>query len=468
MAGKVYIVGTGPGDPGLITHKGLELIKIADVVLYDDLIPQEILVYCKEEAEIIPVGKRRNVTQEQINYVMKQKANEGKVVVRLKGGDPFIFGRGGEEAEYLVENGIDVEIVPGVSSLHAVPAYGGIPLTHRRFSSCFCAATCHEDPYKTQMINWDSIAKFKGTVVLFMGAKNAKETLQRLLSIGMDPETPVVAITWGTTTRQKVVEGKLREMSSINLLSPSLIVIGKVCDLRHKLKWFEKRPLLGKEILLVTSKEEGLLLSDFFRERGAKVFVFPVLKYEPKVSSNKKGEKIKRLDFLAVPRKVLIAPLLRALDRCGVNLKEVELDILCSVDGRSILFEKGVSYKLFGIDVKQDALRGKKIGLPLRDEATALFLKDQGAEVHFLDLLETIPSGENIAKVVEEQLDAFTTFIFGDNFCLEAYLNRFGEKGTYVIEKKERFVLPPFFDLSSLEANLFTLFFKDAISEFAF
>lgn len=462
MERKVYIVGTGPGDPGLITHKGLELLKIADVILYDDLIPHEILIHCKEEAEIIPVGKRRNITQEQINYVMEQKAKEGKIVVRLKGGDPFIFGRGGEEAEYLVEKGIDVEIVPGVSSLYAVPAYAGIPLTHRRFSSCFCAATCHEDPNKDQTINWDSIAQFKGTIVLFMGAKNAKETLQRLLSIGMDPETPIAAITWGTTTRQKVIEGKLKEMLNLTLMSPSLIVIGKVCNLRRKLNWFEKRPLLGKEVLLVTCKEEGLLLSEFLREKGAKVFVFPVLRYEPKVPKRREIEKMKGLDFLAIPRSALTVPLLKTLDHLGVSLKEGKLDILCPADSEVILFEKGVSYKLW-TDVKKDGLKGRKIGLPLRDERASLFLQELGAEVFFLDLLEITLSGKNIAKIVEEQLNIFTTFIFGDSLCFEAYLRRFGEKGANAIEKKEKFVLPPFFDYSSLEANLFPWLFKDAI-----
>jgi len=461
VAGKVYIVGAGPGDPGLITCRGLEVLKKADVVLYDDLIPHEILVHCKEEAELIPVGKRRNVTQEQINYVMEQKAKEGKLVVRLKGGDPFIFGRGGEEVEYLVEKDIDVEVVPGVSSLYAVPAYAGIPLTHRRISSCFCAATCHEDPQKDQAINWASIAQFKGTVVLFMGAKNAKETLQRLLALGMDPDTPVTAITWGATTRQKVIEGKLKEMSSIDLVSPSLIVLGDVCNLRFKLNWFEKRPLLGKEILLVTPKEEGLFLSSFLKEKGAKVFVFPVLKYEPKASCKEEIQRIKGLDFLAIPRRALLTPMLRAFNRLGLDLREMRFEILCPADGKPILFEKGIPYKLFEIDVKKDGLKGRKIGLPMKDKATYMFLSDLGAEVYFLDFLEVLPSGKNVSKIIEEHLDTFTTFVFGDQVCLEAYLDRFGEKGEKVMEKKEKFILPPFFDCLSLETNFSTLFKKE-------
>lgn len=262
---KVYIVGAGPGDPSLITLKGLSAIKEADCILYDELIPKELLRFA--EAELIPVGKRKGMgkgreLQRKIFKIIERKVKEGKIVVRLKGGDPFIFGRGGEEAEFLSKKKIPFEVIPGVTALSAVPAYAGIPLTHRNYSSQVALVTCHEA--EEGNVDWDAISKFKGTVVIFMGATNLEKVKEKF-----SHEKKFVAVTMGTTPKQKVKEGKIKELKKLE--TPSLIIIGDVVKLRKKLKWFEKKPLFGKKVVVVRPDDGDFTLEYMLRELGADV-----------------------------------------------------------------------------------------------------------------------------------------------------------------------------------------------------
>jgi len=286
MNNKVYLVGAGPGDPGLLTLKGKSCIKKADAVIYDYLASRELLKYASADAELIYVGKKggdHTLSQDKINSLIVEKAKQGLVVTRLKGGDPFIFGRGGEEAEELIKAGIDFEIVPGISSAIAAPAYAGIPLTHRQFTSTVAFVTGHEDPNKsTSRIDWKSLAKGIGTIVFLMGVKNLPTIVDRLIHCGRQPETPVALVRWGTTAKQVTVAGTLADIvekvKAADLKPPSVIVVGNVVTLRQSMNWFEKKPLMGKKIIVTRARSQASDLVEKLSELGANCIELPTIK----------------------------------------------------------------------------------------------------------------------------------------------------------------------------------------------
>lgn len=295
MAGKVYLVGAGPGDPGLITVKGLACIQRADVVIYDYLASPALLAHATGNADIIYVGKKggdHTLSQEGINALIVEKALQGLVVTRLKGGDPFIFGRGGEEAEVLAQNGIDFEIVPGVTSAIAAPAYAGIPLTHRKFTSTLAFVTGHEDPTKDEtQIDWSALSKGAGTLVFLMGVRNLPKITQRLIENGKSPNTPIALVRWGTTAKQVTVTGTLEtiveRVKAAGLKAPAVIIVGRVVDLRPTLKWFETRPLMGKTILVTRARQQASDMVRILSDLGASCLEYPTIEvvapasYEP-------------------------------------------------------------------------------------------------------------------------------------------------------------------------------------------
>ncbi|MCU0538443.1 MAG: uroporphyrinogen-III C-methyltransferase [Desulfobacterales bacterium] len=285
----VYLVGAGPGDPGLITVKGLECIAKAEVLIYDYLASPSLLRHAAPGAERIYVGKKggdHTLPQEEINALIVRKAREGRVVTRLKGGDPFVFGRGGEEAEVLVEAGIAFEVVPGVTSAVAAPAYAGIPLSHRRLTATIAFVTGHEDPTKeSSAIDWPSLARGIGTLVFFMGVKNLPYIVRELTANGRPPETPVALVRWGTTPAQVTVSGTLADIAArvreAGLTAPAIIVVGEVVSLRERLNWFERRPLLGRRIIVTRSREQASDLVRALSDLGAECLEFPTIEVAP-------------------------------------------------------------------------------------------------------------------------------------------------------------------------------------------
>ncbi|ARU61504.1 uroporphyrinogen-III C-methyltransferase [Tumebacillus avium] len=244
---KVYLVGAGPGDPKLITVRGVECIREADVILYDRLANPQLLDYAKEGAELLYVGKlpdRHSLPQEEINALLVAQALQGKVVTRLKGGDPFVFGRGGEEALALRKHGIPYEVVPGITAGIAAPAYAGIPVTQRHIASSFAIVTGHECPGKEQSsIRWDKIATAVDTLAFYLGVKNLPLICEQLIAHGRAADTPVAIIHWGTTAEQVTVQGTLATITAIarehNVQNPSIILVGEVVNLREQLHWFD-------------------------------------------------------------------------------------------------------------------------------------------------------------------------------------------------------------------------------------
>ena len=286
--GKVYLIGAGPGDPDLISVKGVKCIQNADVVVYDYLASPSLLRYAAKDAELLYVGKKggdHTLSQDGINALLVEKASDGRSVARLKGGDPFIFGRGGEEAEVLVQAKIPFEIVPGITSAVAAAAYAGIPLTHRDYTSTLAFITGHEDPTKTESsVDWKALSKI-GTQVYFMGVKNLPSISKRLQENGMPADTPVALIRWGTTPVQQTVAGTLADIvervAAAGLKAPAIIVVGQVVNLRDTLRWFEDRPLLGRRIVVTRAREQASGLVDTLTGLGAAVLECPTIEVTP-------------------------------------------------------------------------------------------------------------------------------------------------------------------------------------------
>ena len=284
--GIVYLVGAGPGDAGLLTLRGAELLRRAEVVICDVLVNPELLRLAPATAEILSRGNHKRaggLAQEELTGLMLDRARKGKTVVRLKGGDPLIFGRGGEEAEALAAEEIPFEIVPGVSSIVAAPNYAGIPLTHRAHCSSFTVFTGHSDSADAATaLRYEQIAKIPGTKVVLMGMDNLSDWTRSLISHGMNQETPVAVIQWGTTGRQVTVDGTLGTIAALaarkNLVPPALIILGDVVKLRKKLNWFEKKPLFGQRIVVTRRSEQSGSFASRLAELGADVLEVPTIK----------------------------------------------------------------------------------------------------------------------------------------------------------------------------------------------
>ncbi len=301
MKGKVYIVGAGPGDISLLTVKGLKCLQKAQVVVYDFHLNAQVLNYINHDAEFIYAGKRggqHDMTQDMINRTLVEKAREGKIVCRLKGGDPFVFGRGGEEAEVLSGEGIEFEIVPGVSSAVAAPAYAGIPLTHRLYSSSLAIVPGYEDVSKKESsIDWPKLATGVGTIVFLMAVKNIALVCRRLIENGRNPDTPVAVVRWGTRADQATLVGNLENIPDMvrenHIRPPAVMVVGDVVNLREKLRWYEKKPLFGRRILVTRGHSGGF---EPLEELGAEIIEFHTVRIVPPADSSALDKAIDRAD----------------------------------------------------------------------------------------------------------------------------------------------------------------------------
>ena len=286
-SGKVYIIGAGPGDPGLITLKAVECLRLADVVIYDNLVNEELLKYAPVHARFIYAGKKggdHTLSQDKINELLVKEGLDGNIVARLKGGDPFIFGRGGEEAEVLAAEGVPFEVIPGVTSAIAVPAYAGIPLTHRGLTSTVAFITGHEDPTKEKSdIDWQALVGI-GTLVFLMGVKNLGQITEALISRGKSPDTPAALIRRGTTPRQQVLFGTLSTIVGLaqtkHFKPPAILVVGQVVDLKDTLRWFDTKPLFGKGVVITRPERQADDLARLLAAQGANPIAFPTIAIE--------------------------------------------------------------------------------------------------------------------------------------------------------------------------------------------
>ena len=296
--GICFLTGAGPGDTGLVTLRARECVETADVVIHDYLSNPEILKWAPPGAEIIFAGKKKGdhkFTQEEINALLVEKTAAGNCVVRLKGGDPLLFGRGGEEALALAKAGLRFEIIPGITSAMAAPAYAGIPVTHRELSSQFTIFTGHEDPAKTgNAVDYQKLASTAGTKVMLMGIERIDQIAAKLLECGADPAMPVALVRWGTTPGQKTLTGCLKNIADLamrsNFTSPAVAVFGDVVKLRDSLNWFETRPLFGKRMVVTRSRSQAGVLGKGLRELGADVIEIPAIRFEPPKDQREFGQ----------------------------------------------------------------------------------------------------------------------------------------------------------------------------------
>jgi uroporphyrinogen III methyltransferase/synthase len=337
--GKVYLVGAGPGDAGLITLKGIRAIEIADCIVYDFHINPRLLTYAKRDAEFIYAGKRgghHEMTQDEINRVLVEKAKEGKIVCRLKGGDPFVFGRGGEEIELLADEGIDFEIVPGISSVIAVPAYAGIPVTHRKVASAFTVITGNEDLSKQDRIFTHIRASNAAeTMIFLMCVKNLDTITEKLIKEGLNPQTPSAIIRWGTRPEQKVITGVISEIAELakihKITPPAILVIGDVVKLRDKLNWYEKKPLHGQRILITRQLTEDYLKLE---DMGAELFVFPTIDFLPAEDFSELESAINEIEsynFIVFPSPRAVSFFFERFFRIGKDVRALKNVLICAI-----------------------------------------------------------------------------------------------------------------------------------------
>lgn len=446
--GILYLVGAGPGDPKLLTLRGKECLEQADVVLYDYLANPALLEYAPDQAERIYVGRRgrgKYLEQEEINEILLHRVRSGKRVVRLKGGDPFIFGRGGEEAEAAAEAGIAFEVVPGVTSAVSVPAYAGIPVTHRTLASAVTVVTGHEDATKSRpAVEWPTLAAARGTLVCLMGIKNLAVIVRRLLEGGKASDTPAALIRWGTYPRQQTIVGTLSDIvekaESAHMDPPAVCVIGEVVRLRERLNWFERRPLFGLRVLVTRAKDQAHELSALLSRYGAEPVEWATIRMIPPETWEDLDEAVAHLDgyqWLIFTSVNGVHPFMARLRRRGLDARALRGLRICCIGPRTAeeLSVYGVSADLVpavfqaeGVieALKQAGVSGQRILIP-RAAAAREILPDElralGAEVRVVAVYRTAaPSFETTAlkALFRDRTIQIVTFASSStvrNFC---------------------------------------------------
>jgi uroporphyrinogen III methyltransferase / synthase len=427
--GIVYLIGAGPGDPKLITVRGLECIRRADVIVYDYLANPRLLSESKPGSSKVYVGKRgsdHTAEQDEINKLLVSEAQAGRVVARLKGGDAFVFGRGGEEALFLSEHGIPFEVVPGVSSAYAVPAYAGIPVTHRGLASDVSFITGHERPANDSPgTNWEMLAKSGGTLVFLMGVKNLSLIVEQLTRHGKPADTPVAVIRWGTLADQETLIGSLADIatrvSERDFRPPAVIVVGRVVTLSDRLSWFGQKPLSGRRVLVTRAAGQAGSLTDVLESAGAEVVEFPTIEIQPVEDWSIIDQAIEKLrtdrsgfDWAIFTSANAVDFFIQRLRRLGGDVRLLA-DLKIAAVGTATaarLEDQNLSADLVPDDFKAEGLieefgrmplGGRKILIPRAREARGILperLREMGAEVTVAPLYRNVrPSGLPVDRV---------------------------------------------------------------------
>ena len=425
--GKVYLVGAGPGDPKLITLKGIECLQGADVVIYDLLINVKLLEHCPAHTKKIYGGKmigEQEQRQAEIDDLMIWHARAGKTVVRLKGGDPFIFGRGGEEALTLVEAGIDFEVVPGITSAIAAPAYAGIPLTHRNYSSSVAFVTGHSAALKANSaIHWEQLATGVDTLVILMGVGHLREIAERLIQHGRSPDTPISLIHWGTTPQQKTLAGTLagiaQKAEEVNFRNPAAIVVGDVNVLRRQLGWFDQKPLFGRRIIVTRARAQVSDFAAYLESYGAEVIQFPTIETAPIPDNATLDRAIAQLatyNWIIFTSVNAVEYFYRHLRENGKDTRSLGNARICAVGQKTVaaLDRIGIcadyvpsQYRGAVLAAELEGVEGQKILLPRATIAADDLpndLRDRGAIVDAIPIYETVKAGAEGRKALEADL----------------------------------------------------------------
>jgi uroporphyrinogen III methyltransferase / synthase len=433
--GIVYLVGAGPGDPGLMTARSLELIVAADVIVHDRLIPSEALAVARPDAEVLYVGKEpgdASVPQEGIEKLLIDRAREAKIVVRLKGGDPFVFGRGGEEAEALADAGIPFEVVPGVTAGVAGPAYAGVPVTHRDDASAVAFVTGHEDPEKQDSeLDYDALARFPGTLVFYMGVKALPRIAERLIDSGRSADESALVVERGTFPDQRVVSGRLAgiadAVSEAGIRPPSVTVIGPVAARRDQIAWLERRPLHGRRVVVTRARAQASELARRLAALGAEPIELPAIRIEPRIDTDEVRLAVESLHAYALvcmtsPNGVRL--LFEAMAEQGRDARALAQASVAAIGAGTeaalaahgviadIVPERFVAEELVEALNKLE-LAGKPVLIARAAEARELLpdaLRKRGAEVDVVALYETVAEQPDPAALERAQEADFITF----------------------------------------------------------
>lgn len=450
----IYLVGSGPGDPGLITLKGIRCLQQADAVVYDRLAPKSLLEYARPEAELIYVGKKSgkpSMKQEEINALLAELGRTGKTVVRLKGGDPYVFGRGGEEALELLGAGIPFEVVPGVTSGIAAPAYAGIPVTHRGVSTSVAFVTGHEDPAKDRAdVDWGKLANAADTLVLYMGVGRLREISGELIAAGKSPDTPAACIRWGTVPGQRTITGTLRDIAgriaAADLKPPAITVVGDVVALRDSgLDWFERRPLFGRRVVVTRARKQAGELSQELERLGAGVIEFPTIEIRPPEDYGPLDEAIRGLDsfdWLVFTSVNGVDAFLARLAHHGLDLRAIPQEAKIAAIGPATaekIREIGLRVDLVPREYRAESLLeemtgstldGRRVLIPRAKVAREILpekLREAGAVVVVPPAYESVPSSDGKDGVAERlasgEVDCVT---FTASSTVENFVKAFG------------------------------------------
>ena len=448
--GRVFLVGAGPGDPRLLTLRAAELLESADVVATDALVSADILARVSKQAEVIFVGKRAGahaVPQAEINRLLIEKARAGKRVVRLKGGDPFVFGRGGEEAEELAAAGIVFEVVPGISSAIAGPAYAGIPVTHRAHAAAVTFVTGHESD-DSAGIDWSALAALKGTIVFMMGAANLALITKNLRDHGMRAAQPVAVIAKATTAEQSVITGTLADISdrAAGIATPAIIVVGDVVQLRETINWFESKPLFGKRVVVTRARDQASELRRLLEEAGAQVIEFPLIEIAPPESFESLDQVIEDLadyQWVVFTSTNGVRSFFDRLRFHGEDARSLH-DVMIAVVGESTADElraRGVEPDLVPAKFQSSALlpllepdqRGIRTAIVRaaegRDELIDE-LRRRGGDVDLAVAYRTRPVAADV-----ERLDKVDVITFTSASTVENFLAAAGQRGAEILKK---------------------------------
>jgi uroporphyrinogen III methyltransferase/synthase len=420
--GRVYLVGAGPGALDLVTLRARELTGQADVLVYDYLCNPAMLAWARPDAEIVYAGKSgsdHTLSQDEINALLVARARAGLCVVRLKGGDPYVFGRGGEEALVLARAGIPFEEVPGVSSAIAAPAYAGIPVTHREMASMVTFVTGHEDPSKPESsLDWPQLARLRGTKVFLMGVERLREITNRLMAEGAPPETPAALVRWGTTARQESLAGTLATLAGLaearNFKAPAITVIGEVVKLREELNWFEALPLFGQRVVVTRARTQAGALASRLARLGADVLEIPAIRIVPVAPDAGQEEKLRRVgdlyDWIVFASPNAVEVFFERFFRLHRDVRElgaVRFAVLgpATAAGLAALhLSVDLQPKIYTAEKMAEALqkaeiKGKRMLVPhgqLADPALVESLRAAGAEVDEWIVYETVPETEDV------------------------------------------------------------------------
>jgi uroporphyrinogen III methyltransferase/synthase len=484
MKGKVFIVGAGPGDIGLLTVKGLKCLRKAEVVIYDFHLNAQILNYINHNAEFIYAGKRgghHSMTQDEINEILVRKAAEGKKICRLKGGDPFVFGRGGEEAEALAKNGIEFEVVPGVSSSIAAPAYAGIPLTHRLYSSSFAVIPGYEDATKKEStIDWAKISTGVGTLVFLMAVKNIDVVTQKLIENGRRPETPVAVVRWGTRPDQKTIIGTLRDIAELvkgkDIKPPAVMVVGDVVKLRESLGWYEKKPMFGYRVLVTREHSEGF---EPLEELGAELIEFPTIEIVPPEDYSELDsaiDKIETYDWLILTSRNGVKYFFKRVFEKDRDIRDLKGIKICAVGSKT-----SEEIKRYGIKVdlipeefsseglikllselraknKERGLKGMKFLLPRAEKAREIFpekVREFGGHIDLPVAYRAVKPeihGKRLKRFLKEGRISIATFTSAATF--NNFVDIMGEKADELLKGVTIAVIGPVTAKAIVKAGL--------------